>query len=107
MFDERGRRTEVAGPSTPVQLLGFDGIPQAGDQFIAVDSDRIAREISLKRQQLKREQDFRQIHFVTLDEISEQIQAGQQVRSSSIVVKGDVDGSVGSSGRFANETFDR
>ncbi len=94
MFDERGGRTEVAGPSTPVQLLGFDGIPQAGDQFIAVDSDRIAREISLKRQQLKREQDFRQIHFVTLDEISEQIQAGQQVRELSIVVKGDVDGSV-------------
>ena len=94
MFDERGGRAEVAGPSTPVQLLGFDGIPQAGDQFIAVDSDRIAREISLKRQQLKREQDFRQIHFVTLDEISEQIQAGQQVRELSIVVKGDVDGSV-------------
>ena len=94
MFDERGRRTEVAGPSTPVQLLGFDGIPQAGDQFIAVDSDRVAREISLKRQQLKREQDFRQIHFVTLDEISEQIQAGQQVRELSMVVKGDVDGSV-------------
>lgn len=94
MFDERGRRTEVAGPSTPVQLLGFDGIPQAGDQFIAVEADRIAREISIKRQQLKREQDFRQIHFVTLDEISEQIQAGQQVRELSIVVKGDVDGSV-------------
>ena len=94
MFDERGRRTEVAGPSAPVQLLGFDGIPQAGDQFIAVDSDRIAREISLKRQQLKREQDFRQIHFVTLDEISEQIQAGHQVQELSIVVKGDVDGSV-------------
>ena len=94
MFDERGRRTEVAGPSVPVQLLGFDGIPQAGDQFIAVESDRLAREISLKRQQLKREQDFRQVHFVTLDEISEQIQAGQQVRELSIVVKGDVDGSV-------------
>jgi translation initiation factor IF-2 len=54
----------------------------------------VAREISLKRQQLKREQDFRQIHFVTLDEISEQIQAGQQVRELSMVVKGDVDGSV-------------
>ncbi|HTR81600.1 MAG TPA: translation initiation factor IF-2, partial [Bacteroidota bacterium] len=94
MFDERGRRTEAAGPSTPVQLLGFDGIPQAGDQFIAMESDRVAREISLKRQQLKREQDFRQIHFVTLDEISEQIQAGQQVRELAIVVKGDVDGSV-------------
>ncbi len=94
MFDERGKRVEAAGPSTPVQLLGFDGIPQAGDQFVALDSDRTAREISLKRQQLKREQDFRQIHFITLDDISKQIQAGQQVRELSLVVKGDVDGSV-------------
>jgi translation initiation factor IF-2 len=94
MFDERGNRVETAGPSTPVQLLGFDGIPTAGDQFIVVESDRIAREISIKRQQLKREQDFRQVRFVTLDEISEQIQAGQKLRELSIVVKGDVDGSV-------------
>lgn len=94
MFDERGKRVEVAGPSTPVQLLGFDGIPTAGDQFIVVESDRVAREISLKRQQLKREQDFRQVRFITLDEISEQIQAGQKLQELSIVVKGDVDGSV-------------
>ncbi|MDD8016743.1 MAG: translation initiation factor IF-2 [Bacteroidota bacterium] len=94
MFDERGKRGESAGPSTPVQLIGFDGIPTAGDQFIIVESDRIAREISLKRQQLKREQDFRQVRFVTLDEISEQIQAGQKLQELSIVVKGDVDGSV-------------
>ncbi len=94
MFDERGNRVEAAGPSTPVQLLGFDGIPTAGDQFIVVESDRVAREISLKRQQLKREQDFRQVRFVTLDEISEQIQAGQKLQELSIVVKGDVDGSV-------------
>ena len=94
MFDERGNRQEVAGPSTPVQLLGFDGIPQAGDQVVVVETERVAREISLKRQQLKREQDFRQIKFITLDEISQQIQAGQQVRELSMVVKGDVDGSV-------------
>ncbi|MFZ4621565.1 MAG: translation initiation factor IF-2 [Bacteroidota bacterium] len=94
MFDERGRKVEFAPPSTPVQILGFDGIPAAGDQFIAVESDRISREISLKRQQLKREQDFRQVRMVTLDDISQQIQAGHQVRELSIVVKGDVDGSV-------------
>jgi translation initiation factor IF-2 len=94
MFDERGKKVEIAPPSTPVQILGFDGIPAAGDQFIVVESDRISREISLKRQQLKREQDFRQVHMVTLDDISQQIQAGHQVRELSIVVKGDVDGSV-------------
>ncbi len=94
MFDERGRKVETAPPSTPVQILGFDGIPAAGDQFIAVESDRISREISMKRQQLKREQDFRQVRMVTLDDISQQIQAGHQVRELSIVVKGDVDGSV-------------
>jgi translation initiation factor IF-2 len=94
MFDERGRKMDFATPSTPVQILGFDGIPAAGDQFIAVESDRISREISIKRQQLKREQDFRQVHMVTLDDISQQIQAGVKVRELSIVVKGDVDGSV-------------
>jgi translation initiation factor IF-2 len=94
MYDERGNRLESAGPSVPVQLLGFDGIPQAGDQFIAMVTDRQAREISLKRQQLKREQDFRQIRFVTLDDISEQIQAGKKIQELSIIVKGDVDGSV-------------
>ena len=93
MFDERGNRVEVAGPSTPVQLTGLDGFPQAGDTFSVVDSDRVAREISLRRQQLKREQDFRQIHLTTLDDISRQIKDGQ-VKELGVIVKGDVDGSV-------------
>lgn len=93
MYDERGRRAEVAGPSTPVQLTGLDGIPQAGENFIVMDSDREAREISLRRQQLKREQDFRQIRLTTLDDISAQIKDGQ-VRELAVIVKGDVDGSV-------------
>jgi translation initiation factor IF-2 len=93
MYDERGNRMEAAGPSRPVQLTGLDGFPQAGDPFGVMESDREAREISLRRQQLKREQDFRQIHLTTLDDISQQIKDGQ-VKQLNVIVKGDVDGSV-------------
>jgi translation initiation factor IF-2 len=94
MYDERGNKMQTAGPSTPVQIQGFDGIPQAGDSFFCAESEREAREISLRRQQLKREQDFRLIRSVTLDDLSRKIQDGQ-VKELKVVVKGDVDGSVG------------
>jgi translation initiation factor IF-2 len=93
MFDERGNRVEVARPSTPVLVVGFDGIPQAGDVFVVLPSDREARDISMRRQQLKREQDFRQARRVTLDTLSQEIKEGQ-VKELGVVVKGDVDGSV-------------
>ncbi|HEY4644303.1 MAG TPA: translation initiation factor IF-2, partial [Bacteroidota bacterium] len=93
MFDELGQRLEVVKPGTPTQVIGFDGIPQAGDKLFVVESDRQAREVSVRRQQLKREQDFRQVRRVTLDDLSTKIQEGQ-VKELSVVVKGDVDGSV-------------
>ncbi len=94
MFDERGNRVEVAPPSRPVQLLGFDGIPQAGDQFIVLESDTIAKDISTTRMQLKREQNFKQIRgVISLDDISEQIKEGK-VQNLRVILKGDVDGSV-------------
>lgn len=92
MFDERENKIESAGPSQAVQVLGFDGMPQAGDTFIEMDSERDAKEIATKRQQLKREQDFRQIKFITLDDISKQIQMGEQVELN-IILKADTDGS--------------
>jgi translation initiation factor IF-2 len=92
MFDERGQRIEAAKPSQPVQVIGFDGIPQAGDDLIGIEDERQAREISLTRQQLKREQDFRQSRRVTLDDISKHIKDGQ-VRDLPAIVKADVDGS--------------
>ena len=92
MFNERGQRVEAARPSQPVQVVGFDGIPQAGDDLIGIEDEHQAREISLTRQQLKREQDFRQNRRVTLDDISQQIKEGQ-VRDLPVIVKADVDGS--------------
>lgn len=93
MFDERGHKVNSVKPATPVQVLGFDGMPQAGDVLVVMDSEREARDIALKRQQLKREQDFRQVRFITLDDISKQIKEGKQV-DLNVIIKGDVDGSV-------------
>lgn len=93
MFDERGHRVESAKPATPVQVLGFDGMPQAGDIFAVLGSERDTKDIALKRQQLKREQDFRAVRFITLDDISKRIKEGGQA-DLNVIIKGDVDGSV-------------
>jgi translation initiation factor IF-2 len=92
MFDEAGKKIDAAGPSTPVQILGIDGIPEAGDRLLVLNDERKAREIATKRQQLKREQDFRQVKLLTLDELSKQIQTGD-VKELKLLVKADVDGS--------------
>jgi translation initiation factor IF-2 len=93
MFDERSNKVFEAAPSTPVLVLGFESAPQAGDSFTVAESEREAREISLKRQQIKREQDHRQVRHITLDEIASQISRGG-FKELPIIVKGDVDGSI-------------
>ncbi|MFZ5518461.1 MAG: translation initiation factor IF-2 [Candidatus Zhuqueibacterota bacterium] len=93
LFDEKGKKRKDAGPSVPVQVIGFTGLPQAGDKFTVLESERDTREISLERQQVKREQEYRHIRHLTLDEISRQIKSGK-VKELSLVIKGDVDGSV-------------
>ncbi|MEJ2104806.1 MAG: translation initiation factor IF-2 [Ignavibacteriaceae bacterium] len=93
MFDERGNKLTEVPPATPALVVGFEGPPQAGDSFVVVESERVAREIGIKRQQLKREQGQKQIHQITLDEIAKQISMGG-VKELPLIVKGDVDGSV-------------
>jgi len=91
--DEHGQRVKEAGPSVPVQVLGLPGVPQAGDQFIVTASDRDAKEIGQRRQQVKREQEYHRIRKITLSDLQDQIQQGQ-VRELRVIIKGDVDGSV-------------
>ena len=93
MFNENGKKVTEAGPSTPVQVLGLNGAPQAGDTFNVMEDDRSAREIANKREQLQRMQGIMTQKHVTLDEIGRRIAIGS-FKELNIIVKGDVDGSV-------------
>ena len=93
MRNERGDHLRVEGPGSPVQVLGFNGVPQAGDTFHVVREEREARDISNVRQRLKREQEFSRQHKMTLGQLYERIEAGE-VHTLHLIIKGDVDGSV-------------
>lgn len=91
--DDHGNRLKSAGPSTPVEILGFGDVPRAGDNLTVMDSDKDAREVSSQRQQVRREQDMKRMRHMTLDEISRQISEGK-VKEVPLLLKGDVDGSI-------------
>ena len=93
MTNDRGERIKEAGPATPVQILGLPGAPQAGDRFNVMETDREAREIANKREQLLREQTLRTRKHITLEEIGRRKAIGT-FKELNVIVKGDVDGSV-------------
>jgi translation initiation factor IF-2 len=93
MFDHHGNKIKKAGPSTPVQVLGLNGAPQAGDKLICLENEREAREIANKREQILREQSLRTRKHITLEEIGRRKAIGT-FRELNVIVKGDVDGSV-------------
>lgn len=93
MFDDTGKRVNEVGPSTPVQVLGLDGAPQAGEKITVMESDREARELAAKRGQILREQSIRTKKHITLDEIGRRLAIGN-FKQLNVIVKGDVDGSV-------------
>ena len=93
MTNERGLPIKEAGPSIPVQLLGLNGSPTAGDKFNVMTDEREARELANKRLQLQREQGIRTQKHITLDEIGRRLAIGD-FKELNVIVKGDVDGSI-------------
>ena len=93
LFNERGARIDNVGPSMAATLLGFNGAPQAGDQFHVMETEQEAREIANKREQLQREQDLRTREVLTLEKIGKRLKMGSY-HELNIIVKADVDGSV-------------
>ena len=93
LFNERGQRIQEVGPSMAATLLGFNGAPQAGDQFHVMDTEQEARDIAGRREQLQREQDLRTREVLTLEKIGKRLKMGSY-HELNIIVKADVDGSV-------------
>ena len=93
IFNERNQRINEIKPAEPALILGLNGAPAAGDTFNVVESEREAREITGKREQLQREQGLRTQKMLTLDEVGRRIALGN-FQTLNIIVKGDVDGSI-------------
>jgi translation initiation factor IF-2 len=93
LFTDLGERMEEATPSTPVEIIGLTGMPNAGDPFQVTDTEKNARQVGAKRQELRRLEGARNIHKVTLDNLYEQIQQGE-IQELKVVLKADVHGSV-------------
>lgn len=93
MFNERNQRIEIAGPSTPVQILGLNGAPQAGEKFKVYEDEAEAKEVAGRRAQILREQGIRTKKHITLDEIGRRLALGN-FKELNLIIKGDMDGSV-------------
>ncbi|CAN5250576.1 translation initiation factor IF-2 [soil metagenome] len=93
MENEHGDRLKKAGPSTPVQLTGFDDVPQAGDRLVVPSDEKTAKEVANQRQQIRREQSLRRTKHLTLDDLSRRMALGE-VSELNIIIKADVDGSI-------------
>ncbi|HAA24896.1 MAG TPA: translation initiation factor IF-2 [Ruminiclostridium sp.] len=93
MIDDKGRRIESAGPSTPVEIIGLDEVPEAGEVFYAVTDEKVAKQLVERRRKEQREQTIGMKRKVSLDDLFDQIKQGE-VKELNIIVKADVQGSV-------------
>lgn len=93
MHNDRGTKINDAGPSLPVEVIGFTGVPDAGDSFVVLEDEKQAKEIALYRQQKTRETELAKTSKLSLEQLYEKIQKGE-VKELNVVIKGDVQGSV-------------
>jgi translation initiation factor IF-2 len=93
MFDDRGERVDQATPSIPVEVQGFSGVPQAGDEFIVLENERVAKQVAQMRQQKQREAAMARLSKVTLEKLYERFQEGM-VKELNLILKADVQGSI-------------
>lgn len=93
MFSDRGVEVETAGPSIPVEVLGIDGVPDAGEQFFSLEDEKKAKELSERRKELARQQQMKAGVRVSLEDLHAQIAAGK-IKELKIVLKADVQGSL-------------
>lgn len=93
MFNDKGQKVTDATPAMPVEILGFTGIPNAGDPFQVTENEKLARQVGTKRQELKKVEEAQNVKKVTLDNLYDSIQDGE-IQELKVVIKGDVHGSV-------------
>lgn len=93
LYNDKGKRIDKAGPSTPVEVLGLPGVPEAGDEFIVVSDERKARQIATLREQKLKEMEMVKKAKLSLEDIYEKIQQGE-IQELNIILKADVQGSV-------------
>ena len=94
LFDETGSQTQSAGPSIPVQVLGLSGVPEAGDDFVVVADERLAKEVAQQRETKRRETRLVQAAGNRMEDIMAQMGQAEQQLSLNLVIKADVQGSV-------------
>jgi translation initiation factor IF-2 len=93
MLDDKGVQVESAGPSIPVEILGLSGVPVAGDEMVALDDERSARQVSVHRIQRQRSKELAQTNRVSLENLFERMQQGE-VKDLNLIIKADVHGSI-------------
>ncbi|MDA3812576.1 MAG: translation initiation factor IF-2 [Spirochaetaceae bacterium] len=93
MFNDRGQKVTKADPSMPVEILGFSGIPDSGDPFQVTENEKIARQFGMKRQELKKHEEAKNVKKITLANLYDSIQDGA-IQELKVIIKGDVHGSV-------------